>query len=126
MLFEFVLHISLRLWFLRELRKISFLSVPLASDVTEGKGDKKAIDEGGKQYGGNESKDNEGGVEAGITEIQGQVRHEQDSYDDDLGAQISETTEEDLFHGIHELLMEEQEELDKVTIFKWVITLSLH
>lgn len=95
-----------------------FLSVPLASDVKEGKGDKKAIDEEGKQYSGNEGKDDEGGVEADKTKIQGQVQYEQETYDDDLGAQISETMKEDLFHGIHELEMEEREELDKVTIFE--------
>ena len=46
------------------------------------------------------------------------MRYEQDTYDDDLGTQISATTEEGLFHEIHELQMEEQEELGKVTIFK--------
>ncbi|XP_074628473.1 uncharacterized protein LOC141886255 isoform X5 [Acropora palmata] len=93
-----------------------------ASDVKEGKGDKKAIDEEGRQYGGNEGKDDEGGAEPDKTEIQGQVRYEQDTYDDDLGTQISETTEEDLFHGIHELQMEEQEATERVTIFKGTVT----
>ncbi|XP_074628449.1 uncharacterized protein LOC141886248 isoform X8 [Acropora palmata] len=92
------------------------------SDVKEGKGDKKAIDEEGRQYGGNEGKDDEGGAEPDKTEIQGQVRYEQDTYDDDLGTQISETTEEDLFHGIHELQMEEQEATERVTIFKGTVT----
>ncbi|XP_044167054.1 uncharacterized protein LOC122951082 [Acropora millepora] len=107
---------------MEELRKVSFLSVPLASDVKEGKGDKKAIDEEGRQYGGNEGKDDGGRAEADKTEIQGQVRYEQDTYDDDLGTQISETTEEDLFHGIHELQMEEQEATERVTIFKGTVT----
>ena len=46
------------------------------------------------------------------------MRYGQDTYKDDVGAQISETTEEVLFHGIHEPQMEGQEELDKVTIFE--------
>ena len=122
-LFEFVWHILLRLWFLRELRKVRFC--PLASDVKEGKADKKAIDGEENQYGGNEGKDDGGDAEAGKTEMQEQEHYDQGRYDDDLSAQISETTEEDLFHGIHELPMKEQEELDKVAIFEWVITLSL-
>lgn len=95
---------------------------PLASDVIEGKGDKKAIDEEVKQFGGNESKDNGKGAEADETEIQGQECYKQDTYDDDLGGQRSETTEDDLSHGIYELKMEEQEEPDNVTIFEWVNT----
>ena len=47
--------------------------------------------------------------------IQGQEHYEQDTYDDDLGGQICETTGEDLSHGIHEL---EREERDKVAIFE--------
>lgn len=88
--------------------------MPSASDVKEGKGDKKAVDEEGNQYGGNEGKDDEGGVEADKREIQGQEHYEKGSCDDDP----SEMTGQDLFHGIHELQMEEQEELDKLTIFE--------
>ena len=96
----------------------SFVSVTLASYVEEGKGDKKAIDEEGKQYGGNDGKDYGGGAEADKTEIQGQEHYEQDTCDDDLSGQISETTQGDLSHRILELQMEEQEEPDKVAIFK--------
>ena len=94
--------------------------MPLASEEKEGKADKRATDEEGKQYGGNKGKDNGGGAVTDKTKIQEQEHCEQGSSDDDLSAQIiiSETTEEDLFHGIHELLMEEQEELDKVAIFE--------
>ncbi|XP_015776085.1 PREDICTED: uncharacterized protein LOC107354153, partial [Acropora digitifera] len=100
----------------------SFVSVPLASEEKEGKADKKATDEEGKQYGGNKGKDNGGGAVTDKTKIQEQEHYEQGSSDDDLSAQISETTEEDLFHGIHELLREEQEELDKVAIFEGTVT----
>ena len=50
--------------------------------------------------------------------MQEQEHSDQGRYDDDLSAQISETTEEDLFQGIHELPMKEQEELEKVAIFE--------
>ncbi|XP_015750317.1 PREDICTED: uncharacterized protein LOC107330190 [Acropora digitifera] len=93
-----------------------------ASDVKEGKADKKAIDGEEKQYGGNEGKDDGGDAEAGKTEMQEQEHYDQGRYDDDLSAQISETTEEDLFHGIHELPMKEQEELEKVAIFEGTVT----
>ena len=75
-----------------------------------------------KQFGGNEGKDDGEGAEADETEIQGQEYYKQDTYDDDLGGQISETTEDDLSHGIYELKMEEKEEPDKVAIFEWVNT----
>ena len=59
----------------------SFVSVSLASGVKEGKGDKKTIDVEGKQFGRNEGKDDGGGTEADKTELQGQKRYEQGSYD---------------------------------------------
>ena len=98
--------------------KKSFVSVPLASDVKEGKGDKKGIDEERKQYSGNEGQDDGGGGEADETEIQGQEHYKEDTYGDDKSRQISEKTEDDLSHGIYELQMEEQEEPDKVAIFQ--------
>ena len=91
----------------------SFVSVPLVSDVKEGKGDKKTIDEEGKQYGGNGSKDDGGGAEAD-KEIQGQEHYEQaSSYDDS-----SEMSEEDLSREILELQLKDREEPDKVAIFE--------
>lgn len=75
-----------------------------------------------KQFGGNEVKDDRGGAEADKTEIQGQEYCKQDTYDDDLSGQISETTEENLSHGIYELKLEERGQPDKVAIFEWVNT----
>ena len=75
------------------------------------------IDEEGKQYVGNEGKDDRRGDEGDKTETQGQELCEQDTCDDDQSEQISETTEEDLFHGIHKQQMEEREEPNKVAIF---------
>ena len=101
--------------FYEALEKFRFC--PLASDVREGKGDKKAIDEVMKHFGGNEGTEDGGVAEADKTEIQGQ-----DTYDEGLGGQISETPEEDLSHRINEVQIEEQEQPDKVAIFEWVNT----
>ena len=76
------------------------------------------IDEEGKQYVGSEGKDDGGGAEGDKTETHGQEHYEQYTYDDNLSEQISETTEEDLFHGIHKQQMKEQEEPNKVAIFE--------
>lgn len=102
--------------FKRSFEKFRFC--PLASDVREGKGDKKAIDEEVKQFGGNEDTDDGGGAEADKLERQGQEYSKQDTYDDDLSRQISETRKEDFSHGICKLQMEEQEQPDKVAIFE--------
>ena len=51
-------------WSCDFLGNLEKFSVPLASNVTEGKGGQKAIDEEEKQYGGNESKGNGGGAHA--------------------------------------------------------------
>lgn len=103
---------SLRWWYLREFRK--------ASSLFKGKGDSKAIDEEGKQYSGNKGKNDGGGLHADKTKTR-----EQRTNDGYLGAQISETMDDDLqlSHRIHELQTEGQEEPDKVDIFEWVKTL---
>ena len=68
--------------------------------------------------------DDGGGAKADKTEIQGQEYYKQDTYDEDLGGQISKlATKEDLSH--YELKMKEQEQPDKVAIFKWVNTKPL-
>ncbi|XP_044180813.1 uncharacterized protein LOC114963733 [Acropora millepora] len=99
-------------------------STCLASDMRQGKGDKKAIDEEVKQFGGNKGKDDDGSAEADKMEIQGQEHFKQDTYDEDLGGQISETTEEYLSHGIYELQMEKQEQPDKVAIFEGTVKIE--
>ncbi|XP_067018270.1 uncharacterized protein [Acropora muricata] len=93
-----------------------------ASDVKEGKGDKKTFDEEGKQYGGNGSKDDGGGAEADKTEMQGQEHYEQGSCDDDSSEQTSGTLEEDLSREILELQLKDREEPDKVAIFEGTVT----
>ena len=71
-----------------------------------------------KQYGGNEVYYDGRGAEADEAEIQGQEDYKQDTRYHDLAGQVSETTEEDLSHGIYELQMAEREEPDKVAIFE--------
>ena len=96
----------------------SFVSVSLASGVKEGKGDKKTIDVEGKQFGGNEGKDDGGGTVADKAEFQGQKHYEQGSHDDDSSGQTSESTKEDLSREFLELWLKDQEEPDKVAIFE--------
>ena len=78
MLFKFVLHISLRLWFLRELRKVSFC--PLASGA---EADKTGIQ--GQVYYEQSSYDG-----------------------DSSGQTSETTTEEDLSHEIHKLQLKKE------------------
>jgi len=93
-----------------------------ASDVKEGKGDKKTIDEEGKQYGGNGGKDDGRSAEADKKELQGQEHYEQGSCDDDSSKQTSEITAEDLSCEILALQLKDQEEPDKVAIFEGTVT----
>lgn len=87
------------------------VSVTLESDVKEGKGDKKTIDDKGKKHGVNEGKEDGRGAEADKTEVQG-------SHDEDLSGRTSETTEEDLSQEINEVQLKDHEEPDKVALFK--------
>ena len=88
---------------------MSIVSVSLASDVKEGKGDEKATDKEGKQYDGNKA-------EAHKMEIQGEGHFEQDTYDDDKSRQIGEVMKKDFSHAMQELQKEEGQ--DKVAIFE--------
>lgn len=80
--------------------------------MKEGKGDEKAIDEEGKQYSGNEGRDDGGGAQADKTETQGQKQYEQDTYGDDLRGPMSEAMK------VHDIQLGEHEEQDKVAIFE--------
>lgn len=88
------------------------------SDVKDGKGEEKAIDEGGKQFGGNEGKDDAGDAQANKKEAQRQGYYEQDTHHDDIGRERGEMMGKDLTDGINELQLEEQGERDKVAIFE--------
>lgn len=75
-----------------------------------------------KLFGESEGKDDGGGAEGDKTEIQGQEYYKKDTYDEDLGGQKSEMTEEALSYGIDEVQIEELEQPNKVAIFEWVNT----
>jgi len=92
------------------------------SDIKDRKGEQKAIDEGGKQFGGNEGKNDAGDAQADKKETQRQGYYEQDTHHDDIGGQRSEMMGKDLTCGINELQLEEKEERDKVAIFEGIVT----
>lgn len=91
-------------------------------DIKNRKGEQKAIDEGGKQFGGNEGKTDAGAAQADKKETQRQGYYEQDTHHDDIGGQTTEMMGKDLTRGINELQLEEQEERDKVAIFEGIVT----
>ncbi|XP_044179156.1 uncharacterized protein LOC122960770 [Acropora millepora] len=90
-------------------------------DIKGRKGERKAIDEGGKQFGGNEGKDDAGDAQAD-KEAQRQGYYQQDTHHDDIGGQRSKVMGKDLTDGINELQLEEQEERDKVAIYEGIVT----